>query len=45
MDRLPFRDAARGFRHTDVAAMLDRQMQLARHDPEAALELLDATSF
>jgi hypothetical protein len=45
MDRLTFRDAARGFRHADVAAMIDRQMQLARHDPVAALELLDVAGF
>jgi hypothetical protein len=45
MDRLPFSNAARGLRHADVSAMLDEQMQLARQDPAAALQLLDAASF
>jgi hypothetical protein len=45
MERLPFSDAARGLKHADVSAMLDEQMRLARHDPAAALALLDAASF
>jgi hypothetical protein len=45
MDTLPFGDAARGLKHADVSAMLDEQMRLARHDPAAALALLDAAGF
>jgi hypothetical protein len=45
MDALPFRSTPRGLSHADVRAMLDAQMDLARHDPAAALEQLDATSF
>ncbi len=45
MDDLPFRDAARGARHADVAAMLERQMSIALDDPAQALELLDAVTF
>jgi hypothetical protein len=40
MHRVPFRSVARGLRHSDVAEMLQKQMELARSDPAAALELL-----
>jgi hypothetical protein len=45
MDTLPFRNAAHGLRHADVAAMLEQQMQLALDDPAKALELLDGVTF
>ncbi|MDX6522685.1 MAG: hypothetical protein QOI17_198 [Gaiellales bacterium] len=45
MDTLPFRNAAHGLRHADVAEMLEQQMHLALDDPAKALELLDGVTF
>src|SRR5437764_13303139 len=45
MERVPFATVACGLHHDDVVQMLERQMELARTDPAAALDLLDAVAL